>query len=101
MGEMSVFLKEFVEFNLKSIVDKPNSVVVTASISTKSIILQIKVDQIDCGKIIGRSGKTIESLKTLCHAAKNTKFSDDQRKITLEILEDENSKFSYKNRGIN
>jgi len=93
---MSDMLKGYVEETTKKIVDKPNDVQVTISISTKAIILQIKVAQSDCGKIIGRQGRTIDALKVICLAIKNTNFPEDSRRVLLEVLEDENSGFSYK-----
>ena len=66
------------------------------SISTKTVIVQIKVEKTDCGKIIGKHGRTIESLKVICLAAKNTQFPNDSRRVVLEVLEDENTDFTYK-----
>lgn len=98
MGEMSVMLKDRVEKIAKDLVDKPNQVEVNATVSTKAVIIQVKVDQTDCGKIIGKRGKTIEAIKTICLAAKNTKFPDDSRRVIIEVLEDENSAFKYNNK---
>jgi len=96
MGEMSGLLKEYVERTTKLVVDSPEDVEVTGSITTKAIIIQIKVAGDDCGKIIGKRGKTIESLKTICLAIKNTNFPADSRRVIIEVLEDEDSSFSYK-----
>ena len=95
MGDMSVLLKDYVENTTKEVVDKPEVVEVSASVSTKAIIIQVKVDQSDCGKIIGKRGRTIDALKVLCLAIKNTNFPNDSRRVMLEVLEDENSSFSY------
>lgn len=95
MGDMSTKLKDRVELITKDIVDKPETVEVTTSVSTKAIIIQVRVDDKDCGKIIGRKGRTIEALKILCMAIKNTNYPDDSRRIIIEVLEDENSSFSY------
>ena len=97
MGDMSVLLKDYVENTTKEVVDKPEVVEVSASVSTKAIIIQVKVDQSDCGKIIGKRGRTIDALKVLCLAIKNTNFPNDSRRVMLEVLEDENSSFSYNN----
>lgn len=96
MGEMSELLKSYVEGTIKAIVDKPESVDVSVSVSTKAIIIQIKVEQSDCGKAIGKGGKTVDALKILCLAIKNTNYPEDSRRVMLEVLEDENSNFSYK-----
>jgi len=95
MSEMSILIKDYVESTTKAVVDKPETVEVSVSISTKAIIIQIRVDQSDCGKIIGKRGRTIDALKILCLAIKNTNYPDDSRRVMLEVLEDENSDFSY------
>jgi hypothetical protein len=99
MAGISDVLKQYVESTTKLIVDKPEDAVVTISVSTKAVIVQIKVHNSDCGKIIGKKGRTVESLKTLCLAIKNTQFSQDQRTVFLEVLEDEDSQYRFnKNR---
>ena len=96
MGDMSTLLKDYIRNTVKSIVDKPEQVEVTVSISTKAIIIQTRVDPSDCGKIIGKRGRTIDALKVICLAIKNTNYPEDSRRVMLEVLEDENSNFSYK-----
>jgi predicted RNA-binding protein YlqC (UPF0109 family) len=95
MGEIKELLKEVVIYNASKVVDNPNDVEVDVSISTKAIIIQIKVNSSDCGKIIGKHGRSIDALKILCLNIKNTNFPDDSRRILLEVLEDENSSFKY------
>ena len=96
MRKISDLLKQYVDSTTKQIVDNPDEVEIITTISTKSVIIQIKVDQDDLGKIIGRHGRTIEAIKVLCLAIKNTKFPEDSRKVMLEVLEDENTEFQYK-----
>ena len=90
---MSEILQEFVNSTIKKIVDSPEDVKTTATVSTKSVIVQIQSDQEDLGKIIGKKGRTIESLKVLTLAIKNTQFPRDTRRVVLEIIEDEDSSF--------
>ena len=96
MSGMSDILQNFVEVTTKQIVDSPDDVCINSSVSTKAVILQIKVAQTDCGKIIGKRGRTIDSMKVLCLAIKNTNFPEDSRRVLLEVLEDEDTSFSYK-----
>jgi predicted RNA-binding protein YlqC (UPF0109 family) len=96
MSGMTDLLKEYVEQTTKKIVDEPEEVIVNVSTSTKAIIVQIGVNNRDCGKIIGKRGKTIDSLKVLCLAMKNTNYPSDSRRVLLEVLEDENSEYSYR-----
>jgi len=90
---MSELLQGFVDSTIKKIVDNPKNVKTTTTVSTKSVMVQIKSDQEDLGKIIGKKGRTIESLKVLTLAIKNTQFPRDTRRVVLEIIEDEDSSF--------
>jgi hypothetical protein len=95
MSGMKDMLRDYVEKTTKMIVDQPDEVQVKADTSTKAVIIRVKVEKNDCGKIIGKKGRTIDALKVLCLAIKNTKYPDDSRRVTLEVLEDENSSFAY------
>ena len=89
MQSISEMLKEYVEFTVKKLVDNPDQVFVKITLSTKSVIVQIEVAKDDTGKVIGKRGRTIESMKVLVLAIKNTHFVEDNRRVTLEILEEE------------
>jgi len=88
-------LENYVTETIKQIVDNPDEVGIDIVISTKSVIVQIKVDKSDCGKVIGKKGRIIEALKTIVLAIKSSKFPDDTRKVSLEVLEDETSRYNY------
>ena len=90
---MADTLKDFILCTAQSIVDNPKDIVVNVSVSTKNVIIQVSLNKKDLGKVIGKSGRTIEALKIIVLAIKNTKFPGDTRKISLEILEDENSNY--------
>jgi hypothetical protein len=93
---ISETLEKYIVETTKKIVDKPEFVDVRTSVSTKAVIVQIQVDQSDCGKIIGKRGRTIEALKVICLAIKNTNFPEDSRRVIIEVLEEEDSDFTYK-----
>jgi len=88
-------LENYVTNTIKQIVDSPKEVHIDIVISTKSVIVQIKVDKSDCGKVIGKKGRIIEALKTIVLAIKSSKFPDDTRKVSLEVLEDEARGYNY------
>ena len=96
MGELLNLLENSVKEITKQLVDKPEEVKIQTSMSTKAVIIQIKVSGNDCGKVIGKKGRTIDALKVLCLAIKNTNFPSDSRRVILEVIEDENSEFIYK-----
>jgi len=91
---MSELLKDYINNTVKLIVDNPDEVEVSLTVSTKSVIIQLKSRKSDLGKIIGKGGRTVESLKIIILAIKNTHFPNDTRRVILEIIEDESS--SYK-----
>lgn len=90
---MTELLQEFITNTIKLLVDNPDDVKVSTSVSTKSVLVQIKSAKSDLGKIIGKKGRTIESLKIITLAIKNTHFPRDVRTISLEIIEDEDTSF--------
>ena len=60
--------QEFLEYIAKGIVDHPDDVQITASKDAEGNLLTLKVNPEDMGKIIGRSGKTITSIRQLIRA---------------------------------
>ena len=96
MQKMSEALKDYVELTTKKLVDTSGEVEVKVVVTTKTVIIQIKTAKSDCGKVIGKRGRTVEALKILVLAIKNTHFPDDTRRVSIEIVEDETSDFSYK-----
>ena len=95
MKSISDMITEFIENTVKLMVDRPDDIYVSVSISTKNVIVQIQVHKTDCGKIIGKKGRTIESLKIITSAVKNTNFPRDARLVSIEVLEDENDSYDY------
>ena len=50
-------MKELIEVIAKSLVDHPSEVVVTETVSGDDLLLELKVDPSDMGKVIGRQGR--------------------------------------------
>ena len=83
---MGRLMKEFIEFIVKHLVDNPDKVSVEETTSDEQTIeLKLKVDQSDIGKVIGKKGQNITSLRTLLSAA-----SKGQQRVTLELIEETN-----------
>ncbi len=76
-------LRELVEFMAKSLVDKPESVEVDEVPGQQTILLALKVDKDDLGKVIGKQGKTAAAMRTIIRAA-GTKLN---RRYHLDIVE--------------
>lgn len=59
-------MKDFVTYIVKQIVDNPQAVVITENLDQPGFVdLQITVDPNDMGKVIGKEGKIIKSLRDL------------------------------------
>jgi uncharacterized protein len=67
--------KEFIEYITKNLVDVPENVKVEEIIQDSKVIVKLIVSKEDLGKIIGKQGKTIKSLRVLftAIAAKHNK----------------------------
>ena len=55
----------FLEFTVKALVDNPDAVQVVRTVDEMGVLLTLTVHPDDMGKIIGKSGKTAESLRVL------------------------------------
>ena len=65
---MSSIDEEFVSFVVKSLVGKPDAVIIERRIDEKGVLLELTVDPEDLGRVIGKRGATAQSLRTLLRA---------------------------------
>ena len=65
---MSSIDQQFIEYIVKSLVGKPDAVVVERTIDEKGVLLELTVDPEDLGRVIGKRGATAQSLRTLLRA---------------------------------
>jgi hypothetical protein len=79
-------VKDLTEQMVKAVVDYPEQVDITEVEGTDSLILEIRVSQDDMGKVIGRSGRIINAMRTIVSAASAAKGA---KRTTLEIIEPE------------
>jgi len=77
-------MKEFVENMVRALVDNPDQVDVKEVVGSRTTVYELRVDQADLGKVIGKQGQTAKSLRTLLAAAAARKG----KRAVLEILED-------------
>jgi len=75
-------LKEFIELIVRGIVDNPDKVEINELIGEKSSIYEVKVDSDDIGKVIGRQGRNIKSIRTIVNAA----AQKDDKRVIIEIV---------------
>ena len=58
-------MEQFVEYIVKNIVDDADSVNVTCLKGQREMLVEIRVNPEDIGKLIGRKGRTINALRTI------------------------------------
>lgn len=61
-------LKQLVQTLAEALVDDPNSVEVAEIEGDNNIILELRVAKNDIGKVIGKDGRTAQSLRTIVSA---------------------------------
>lgn len=77
--------QEFVEYIVKAMVDNPGDVKTERTVDEMGVLITLHVNQKDLGQVIGRSGQTAKSIRTLLRVvgAKN------QARVNLKIYEPE------------
>ena len=65
--------KDLIEYLVKSLVDNKDAVVLTESEEDGKIIIKVKVESADMGRVIGKDGRIIKSIREIVRAysAKN------------------------------
>ena len=77
-------MKEFIEFIAKHLVDNPDNVEVEEKApEDKKVVLSLKVQADDVGKVIGKQGKTAQAMRTLLTAI----AAKEGKRAILEILD--------------
>lgn len=66
---VSMNLEAFLIDVLKPLLDHPDALRVETAEEGRKRVLTIHADAADMGRVIGKSGRTIQSLRTLCKVA--------------------------------
>ena len=76
-------MKELVELIAKSLVDNPDKVQVSQIDGEQSSIIELKVAPEDVGKVIGKEGRNVQSIRIILGAA-GMKL---KKRFILELIE--------------
>lgn len=79
--------KDFLEYIVKALVDNPSAVVVDRKVDEMGVLITLKVDPADMGKIIGRSGNTAKAIRSLLRIV----GIKNNARVNLKIEEPEGS----------
>ncbi|HEY7712282.1 MAG TPA: KH domain-containing protein [Candidatus Entotheonella sp.] len=78
-------MRHLLQTIVSALVDYPDAVEVRQVDGETTCILEIRVAPADIGKVIGRQGRNIASLRTLLNAI----GAKEKKHILLEVLEDQ------------
>lgn len=76
-------LENFVDYVVRALVDYPDAVRVRSEIGKDSNIIKIDCKKEDIGKIVGKRGKTIMSIRSLVSGAAGRL----QKRVTVEVVD--------------
>ena len=74
---------ELVEYIAKALVDHPENVTVNQVEGEQSIILELKVDPEDMGKVIGKQGKIAKAIRTVMKSL----AAKEHKKVVIEFVD--------------
>lgn len=76
-------MKELLEYIAKSLVDYPEEVSVTEIENEQSVTLELRVNENDMGKVIGKQGRIAKSLRAVMKAA----AAKENKHVVVEIVQ--------------
>ena len=76
-------MKELVEVIAKSLVDHPEDVRVEEKQQDRQVTLELRVDEDDMGKVIGRQGRIVKEIRILMRAVAQRQG----KKVSVDIMD--------------
>ena len=61
-------MKELIEVIARALVNNPDAVVVTETVTERETVLTLSVDPSDMGKVIGKQGRIAKAIRTVLKA---------------------------------
>ena len=77
-------MKDLVEHIARALADEPDEVQVTQVVTGPDVLLELRVAPGDMGRVIGKNGKLIGSLRHIVQAM----GLRDAKRVELELVED-------------
>ena len=76
-------MKEILETLIKSLVEHVDEVTVTEKEEGKTTVFEVKVNESDMGKVIGRQGRVAKSIRTVMKSV----AGKEHKKVAIEFLD--------------
>ena len=85
MSEQANNIAQMVAYIVEPLLDHPEELEIISNfdISENHILIEISVNDEDCGKVIGRQGRVIKALRTLTRAA----CAGTGERVDIELLD--------------
>ena len=75
-------MKEMLEIMIKNLVENIDAVEITETQKGNTTIFEVKVDEKDMGKVIGKQGRIAKSIRTVAKAI----ATKENKKISIEFV---------------
>ena len=75
-------MKELVEYIVKALVDRPDQISIKETAGESVTIIEVKTAPEDAGKVIGKEGRIVNSIRVIANAA----AAKVNKKVAIEIL---------------
>lgn len=82
--------QEFVEMIVKAIVENPDDVKTERTVDDKGVLISLILNPADMGKIIGKGGRTVNSIRKLLHVF----GAKSNERVNLKIFEPDGGEVS-------
>ncbi len=76
-------MEELLAFLAKSLVDHPEDVSVTKVDGENSVVYELRVNDSDMGKVIGKQGRIAKSIRTIIKSAS----SKEDKRVIVDIVQ--------------
>ena len=76
-------MKEILEILIKNLVEHKDEVTITEKEEEKNTTFEVKVNESDMGKVIGKQGRIAKSIRTVMKAV----GAKEHKKITVEFVD--------------
>jgi len=77
-------MKNLLEFILNHLVEHPEDVEVTEESNDLGVLLNVKVNPEDMGRVIGKQGRIIKAIRKIVQV----KAAMDNQRVRVELIED-------------
>lgn len=76
-------MKDTLELIIKNLVTNPDAVSINEVTGEKSSVLEVKVDNADMGKVIGKQGRIAKAIREIVRAV----AAKEQKRVTVEFID--------------